>query len=256
MIPLTLGIWIVYATTRTISFSLLGSYVCAALAVMLTPEWPFTLRIVVAFLGAAVFALVASLLFGTFHRAGAGAATQIIAGLVALEMALVVGTGFGLSEPTRLLDSPAGTWMRGLVGILGLFSIVCLLWGRLGRSLRRVIDAPGLAAELGVPVERVELVAWLVGGLLCGATALLDSIDPAIGAGPRNVFPAAIQATLAVLLAIALRGFSGFYAVAAVTVAVSVAGAAFAFLLPDGERLLCPFLLIVWLLFRPGKAAK
>ena len=256
MIPLTLGIWLVYATTRTFSFSLLGSYVCAALVVMLTPEWALAVRVVVALVVAAVFAVMSNQLFQIFRRAGGGEATQIIAGLVVLELTLVMGTGFGLSEPTRMLDSPAGVWMRGLLGIVGLLSIVALLWGRLGHSLQRVIDAPILAAELGVPVERVELAACVGGGLLCGASALLDSIDPAIGAGPRNVFPAAIQATLAVLLAVAMRGFSGYYAVAAVTVAVSVAGAAFAFLLPDGERLLCPVLLITWLLLRPGKVAK
>lgn len=253
MIPLTLGIWIVYATTRNLSFAILASYACAAMLLAWTPTWPLPVRVAIALAGGAAFGVLCNQLYQLFRRAGAGEPTQIIVGLVVLELMLILATGLGLAEPTWIWDIPGGVWLRGFLGVVGLAVIGGLLWARMGHSLRRVIDAPVLSADLGIPVARVGLVAYIIGGILCGTSSLLDSIDPAIGAGPRNVFPAAIQATLATLLAISARGYAAFGTVAFITVVVSVLSAGVAFLLPDGERLLCPVLLVGWLIFHPGK---
>ncbi|WP_163511189.1 branched-chain amino acid ABC transporter permease [Fodinicola acaciae] len=75
---------------------------------------------------------------------------------------------------------------------------------RLGLQLRAVSESRQAAATLGVPVKRISGYAWLLGGMMSAAAALL--IAPLTRFDPHFMFAVMTSALVAALLA----GFSSF----------------------------------------------
>jgi branched-chain amino acid transport system permease protein len=80
-----------------------------------------------------------------------------------------VGLPGGTSVPVRVF----GVLVIGLV--VAAITQLVLVRGRFGRAVRAVSADPEAAALLGVPVERVVLLAFVIAGVLAGVAGLLDA---------------------------------------------------------------------------------
>lgn len=105
----------------------------------------------------------------------------------------------------------AGLILRGpellAVGVSLLFVVlgsVLFQRSRLGLQLRAVSESRGAAAAMGVNVKRVSGYAWMLGGAMSAAAALL--IAPLTRFDPHFMFAVMASALVAALLA----GFSSF----------------------------------------------
>jgi branched-subunit amino acid ABC-type transport system permease component len=122
-------------------------------------------------------------------------AATVTAGLVVREALGLVLTreAYAIADPlrlsTRLVSLPGGGQLSvRLFAVLGIALAVgvaverLLVASRLGRAMRAVADDRDAAALMGVPAERVVLVAFAVAGVLAGVAGLL-----AAPAGPVAV---------------------------------------------------------------------
>lgn len=79
-------------------------------------------------------------------------------------------------EPIRLGDAQVESHKVILIGFTAVAFVAMALWirtTRTGRLLRAVGDSKHAASLLGLPVNRIRLVAFVVSGLLAGITGLL-----------------------------------------------------------------------------------
>lgn len=138
-----------------------------------------------------------------------------VAGGIAAGLAIREGLGLAFTQQAYAVPDPlhlAGLTSSGVVslpshasvpvrvfGVLAIGAVVAfvaqalIVRGRLGLALRAASDDPETAALLGVPVERVVLVAFLVAGLLAGLAGMLDapgrslSVDSGVVLGLKGV---------------------------------------------------------------------
>jgi branched-subunit amino acid ABC-type transport system permease component len=187
----------------------------------------------------------------------AGLAIREVCGLVFTRQAYAIPDPLRLSALTGngVVSLPGGTTVP--VRTFGVFAIgvvvaVVTQWllvrGRLGRALRAASDDPETAGLLGVPVERLVLLAFVVAGLLAGLAGLLDapgrslSVDAGVVLGLKGI-AAAFIGRLGSLRG-ALVGGVGLGLAESLVVAWPPLGAEYADVLPLG-------LLVVILALRP-----
>jgi branched-subunit amino acid ABC-type transport system permease component len=90
----------------------------------------------------------------------------------------------GFQRPILLLDAvrilPRHLWIiaatAGLVTALHLF----LVHAKLGKAMRAMSDNPSLARISGIPVDRVVVATWAIGGALAAAGGVFLAIDTQI----------------------------------------------------------------------------
>lgn len=93
----------------------------------------------------------------------------------------------GFQRPVLLLESirilPRHLWIiaatAGLVLALQLF----LTHARLGKAMRAMSDNPSLARISGIPVDRVVIATWAIGGGLAAAGGIFLALDTQISTG-------------------------------------------------------------------------
>lgn len=114
----------------------------------------------------------------------AGLAVRTVLGLALPAAAYAVPDPLHLDALTSsgVLHLPGGVTVPARVGgvlaiglALGLATDLVLVRSRTGRAMRAVADDPDAAVLMGIPTERVVLVAFAVAGLLAGAAGVLDA---------------------------------------------------------------------------------
>ena len=164
-----------------------------------------------------------------------------------LHLSTLTGTGVvSLPGETTVPVRVFGVFVIGLV--VALVTHQLLVRGRLGLALRASSDDPETAGLLGVPVERLVLLAFVVAGGLAGLAGLLDapgrslSVDAGVVLGLKAIAAAYIGRLGS--LGGALVGGVGLGVAESLAVAWPPLGAEYADVLPLG-------LLIVILAVRP-----
>jgi branched-chain amino acid transport system permease protein len=150
---------------------------------------------VLAYLVAVAFGGVVTLGYGAFLGPAFAARTPLVKMMGTLGLALVILGLMGWRAPpiaasVRILHLPTSDWKYSVGGatvnwtqILSLllaFGITVgttayLRYTKLGTAMRALANDREISATLGVPVRRVEAVAWFGSGLVCGAAGLLLS---------------------------------------------------------------------------------
>jgi branched-subunit amino acid ABC-type transport system permease component len=206
-----LGFTLVWSLVRVIAFAhgdlVVGAVLVGVLAVVGATPVATTLSagdsVLLLVLALAAGALLSTLTYAVavrpfFARPGRAADVTgwVAAGLTA---GLAVRTGLGLALPAAAyavpdplhLDALTGSGVAHLGGgvtvpvrvlgvlvlgvVVGVLVEVGLVRSRLGRAMRAVADDPDAATLLGVPIERVVLVAFAVAGVLAGLAGVLDA---------------------------------------------------------------------------------
>lgn len=141
---------------------------------------------------AIVVAAVVSLLYGLFFGAAFAQREPLVKAVASLGLLLILLGAMTLrwNDAAYSLTLPSTNWTFGVAGArvngtqliaLGLGVAVTisaaafLRWTRLGTAMRALADDRETTAMLGVPVRRVEAVAWAGSGALAGVTGLLLS---------------------------------------------------------------------------------
>jgi branched-subunit amino acid ABC-type transport system permease component len=187
----------------------------------------------------------------------AGLAIREVLGLVYTRQAYAIPDPLHLSSltGTGVVNLPGGTTVPvRTFGVLVIGVVVAVATqqllgrGRLGLALRAASDDPETAGLLGVPVERLVLLAFVVAGLLAGLAGLLESpgrsltVDAGVVLGLKGI-AAAYLGRLGSLGG-ALAGGIGLGVVEQLAVNWPPLGAEYADVLPLG-------LLVVILAVRP-----
>ena len=189
-----------------------------------------------------------------------------VAGGIAAGLAIREGLGLAFTQqayavpdplhlPSGVISLPDGAALSARTfGVLAVGFVVAVVAeqavvrGRFGLALRAASDDPEAASLVGIPVERVVLVAFLVAGLLAGLAGILDapgrslSVDAGVILGLKGV-TAALLGRLGSLRG-ALVGGVVLGVLESYAVAWPHLGAAYADVLPLG-------LLVVLLAARP-----
>jgi branched-chain amino acid transport system permease protein len=144
----------------------------------------------VAFVVAILFSIAITSLYGLVFGPALADRDQLVKATATLGLTLILlgAISWIWSDQARSLNLPttAHTYTIGLVlinwtEILGLVLGVLVAIGttlflrftRLGTAMRALADDREITASLGVPVRRVEAVAWFASGLLSGVAGLL-----------------------------------------------------------------------------------
>lgn len=137
----------------------------------------------------------------------AGLAIREVLGLVFTRQAYAIPDPLHLSALTSngVVSLPGDTTVEVryfsvfVIGVVvALVTRQVLVRGRMGLALRAASDDPETAGLLGVPVERLVLLAFVVAGLLAGLAGLLDapgqplSVDAGVVLGLKGVAAAFI----------------------------------------------------------------
>ena len=107
----------------------------------------------------------------------------ILLGIMSWKWGQIAGLSLTLPTTTRSYTLPRGFGVVNWTQIIGLTFGVAVTAGtavflratKLGTAMRALADDREITATLGVPVRRVEAVAWLGSGLMCGISGLLLS---------------------------------------------------------------------------------
>ncbi len=107
----------------------------------------------------------------------------ILLGIMSWKWGQVAGLALPLPTTTRSYTLPHGFGVVNWTQIIGLTFGIAVTAGtavflrvtKLGTAMRALADDREITATLGVPVRRVEAVAWLGSGLMCGISGLLLS---------------------------------------------------------------------------------
>ncbi len=139
-----------------------------------------------------------------------------------------------------------------LLGILSILLFHLLLTGTtLGRAMRATSDNPGLARASGIPVHRVMLLTWVLGGGIAGMAGVLRAADT------RLVPTLGWEVLLPVFAVVLLGGIGSFYGAVAAAYLLAAAENVGVLVLSSlgistGYRYAISFvILILVLLFRP-----
>jgi ABC-type branched-subunit amino acid transport system permease subunit len=210
-----LGIVIVFKTSKVFNFAagaigLACSYFASSLHAHGLPILPTVLAAV------ALGLLLGALMELTIRPVtGALAGTVVTLGwLLVLQGAvgLVYGTQAATNDPARLLPDDNAINLGGVLVLsyqqVGVIVITALLAGGLalffrttsvGTATRAVAEAPDAARLLGIPVDRVNLVAWGLGGAVSGLAGVL--VAPLLGGlNTTNLVIFTVQALAAALV--------------------------------------------------------
>ncbi|HWL37803.1 MAG TPA: branched-chain amino acid ABC transporter permease [Frankiaceae bacterium] len=146
-------------------------------------------------IGAALGAVLYLAAVRPFRSEVGWVAATVTAGLVVREAVGLVFTreAYAVADPlhlpTRLLSLPGGGRLSvRVLAVLGIALAVgvlverLLVRSRLGKAMRAVADDRDSAALMGIPTDRVVLVAFAVAGVLAGVAGLLSA-----PAGPVTV---------------------------------------------------------------------
>jgi branched-subunit amino acid ABC-type transport system permease component len=202
-----LGFTLCYRLVRVLDFAhgdlIVGATFVSVLAtvgttpVLRAPGLPVAVaQVVVALLvGAALGAGLYVVAVRPFTSELGWVAATVTAGLVVREAVGLVFTreAYAVADPlhlpTRLLSLPGGGRLQVRVLLVlaialavGVLVERLLVASRLGKAMRAVADDRDAAALMGVPTDRVVLVAFAVAGVLAGVAGLL-----AAPAGPVTV---------------------------------------------------------------------
>ena len=155
-------------------------------------------------------------------------------GIIASALVAIIWSGNTDPLPGNFKNTPVSIpggfhfTQLDIIGVLVVLTMVLVLelWlkhTRQGLRFRAVAERPLLSAQLGVPLERVHVIAWAIGGFLAGGAGLMLAAASEANPGISNLalvaFPAAmlagmisLPATLigAVVIAEA-RAIAGFY---------------------------------------------
>ncbi|MCW2543917.1 MAG: transporter related protein [Frankiales bacterium] len=189
-----LGIVLVYKTSRVFNFSTGAiGLSCAYLASTLTSHG---VPVVIALLLSVALGVVIGVAMEISTRPVDGTLTRTIVTLgwlLAMQglVGLIYGTQEGLQEPAKVL--PGGVaihsdllnygWSQVTVIVVTAALVAGLAWffrtTALGTATRAVSETPDAARLLGISVNRVNLVAWGIGGATSGLAGVL--ITPLLG---------------------------------------------------------------------------
>lgn len=248
LIPLTLGLWLIYATTREFHVGVVGVSVAATAALVRTGNAPTPVRVTVALLCAIAAALAWQAIAGSYRRRGAGEARQVLASIAFMALAVNAAIAIAGTESAFFSFEGVGRHIRALLGVASIGIPAALLHlGNHGVVTRALIENPELAIQLGANRNRQFLTVG-VAGLLFGVAPLLDAMDGTIGASTRGILIAALHATVVVALARALRGWMAYPTAAMMSIALGALSGIAGFFLPSGERLLPAAILLLWIL--------
>ena len=153
-----------------------------------TPDW-------IAYLVCIIVATAVTFLYGVIFGPLLAARDPLVKAIGTLGLALILlgvmslkwGDSAGLSLPLPTTKEsytlPRGFGVVNWTQIMGLTFGIAVTAGTaaflrvttLGTAMRALADDREITATLGVPVRRVEAVAWLGSGLMCGISGLLLS---------------------------------------------------------------------------------
>ena len=202
-----LGFTLCYRLVRVLDFAhgdlIVGSVFVAVLTTVGTTPVLRTPGVAVAVAQVLVALVAGALLGGGLYRVGVRpfgteigwVAATVTAGLVVREALGLVFTreAYAVADPLRLptalIDLPGGgrlpvrvLCVLGIALAVGLLADRLLVASRLGKAMRAVADDRDAAALMGVPTERVVLLAFAAAGLLAGVAGVLSA-----PAGPVTV---------------------------------------------------------------------
>jgi len=177
---------------------MVGAYV--ALLLMTDAHLPFALALLAAMLAAALISALVYLV--SFRAVRKDYFTAPILSTLGVGIILSAGVGKLFGSTSRRFPSVADSSVRiGSLRVYGfqvlIFAIALVLAGalfvlvnrtKLGLAIRAVAESPSTAGLLGVPVERVILVTFVLAGLLAGASGVLTglayhTVNPFLGFG-------------------------------------------------------------------------
>jgi branched-chain amino acid transport system permease protein len=144
----------------------------------------------VAFLICILFGGVVTLLYGLLFGPPLAARDPLVKATASLGLALILlgAMSWIWSDKARSLNLPTSShnfevsgvlvnWTQVIAFALGVAVTVAtgafLRYTNLGTAMRALASDREITATLGVPVRRVEAIAWLFSGLLSGASGLL-----------------------------------------------------------------------------------
>jgi branched-chain amino acid transport system permease protein len=178
-----------------------------------SPSW-------LAYVACVLFGGVLTVVYGvTVGRALAGR-EPIVKAMASLGLALIILGIAGWRAPAlasmpRLLQLETSDWTFEVAGavvnwteVLALLMAVALTGAttvylratKLGTAMRALASDREISATLGVPVRRVEAVAWFGSGAVCGAAGLLLAVQLQTLDPPTLTFTAVIAALAAAMI--------------------------------------------------------
>ena len=214
--PVALGFGLILGVARFWHFAHGAAYVLAAYAgfVLATGlHLPLVGAIAGAMLGAAALgALFEVWLYRPLRRARVGPHVMLVASLGAyIVLSNLVPLAFGFDVQVLTGAAPAGsvalgyarlTWINLAMLAVGALLFVALLVfvraTRAGRSIRAVISNPEMAEVVGIDVDQVRLLTFILGSALAAPAAVLVAADT--GAHPEMGLTATLIAAVSVVV--------------------------------------------------------
>jgi branched-chain amino acid transport system permease protein len=262
---LAISFALVYAPTKTFHFAHGNVYVFSAYFLYqfsMVWGWPMAAAIPAAILGAAILGiLVDQIVYTPLRRSGAGVMQILLSAFgtyivlqnlmlliwksdprtVRLPEALKNGISFGLLTVTPLDLITVG------VAALVLAGVVLFIRGtRMGKAMRAVENDLGVAQMIGIPTERVRIVAFGLGSGVVAVAAILTTLDkgvePTIG----------VNALLVAVVAMIVGGVGSFVGAGLAGFALGIIENLGIWQIPSEWRSTITFtVLAIFILFRP-----
>jgi len=262
---LAISFALIYAPTKTFHFAHGNVYVFAAYFVYqfaMVWGWPLPAAIPAALLGAAALGvLVDRVVYTPLRRSGAGVMQILLSAFgayivlqnvllliwksdprtVRIPEALKNGIPVGMLTLTPLDLVTVG------VAVVVLAGVVLFVRGtRMGRAMRALENDPAVALMIGIPTERVRMVAFALGSALVAVAAVLTALDkgiePTIG----------VNALLVAVVAMIVGGVGSFVGAGLAGFALGIIENLGIWQIPSEWRSTITFsVLAVFILFRP-----
>jgi branched-chain amino acid transport system permease protein len=182
------GTVVLYRATGVLNLSFgavgaMGAFISWSLIDRNVPDW-------VAFLFCVLFGGVVTLAYGLAFGPPLAARDPLVKATATLGLALILlgAMSWIWTDKARSLNLPTSNstfevgdvlvnWTQVIAFVLGIVVTVAtgafLRYTNVGTAMRAMASDREITATLGVPVRRVEAVAWLFSGLLAGASGLL-----------------------------------------------------------------------------------
>ena len=182
------GTVVLYRATGVLNLSFgavgaMGAFISWSLIERNVPDW-------VAFLFCVLFGGVVTLAYGLAFGPPLAARDPLVKATATLGLALILlgAMSWIWTDKARSLNLPTSNstfevgdvlvnWTQVVAFVLGIVVTAAtgafLRYTNVGTAMRAMASDREITATLGVPVRRVEAVAWLFSGLLAGASGLL-----------------------------------------------------------------------------------
>jgi branched-chain amino acid transport system permease protein len=262
---LAISFAMIYAPTKTFHFAHGNVYVFSAYFLYqfaMVWGWPLPAAIPAALLGAAVMGvLVDRVVYTPLRKSGAGVMQILLSAFgtyIVLQNVLLLiwksdprtvrvpetlknGMPFGLLTLTPLDLITVG------VAVVVLAGVVLFIRGtRVGKAMRAVENDPGVALMIGIPTERVRVVAFALGSALVAVAATLTALDkgiePTIG----------VNALLVAVVAMIVGGVGSYVGAGLAGFALGIIENLGIWQIPSEWRSTITFtVLAIFILFRP-----